>query len=94
MDRDLLICFLILVVTGADALRDAWMSGTTRTGWWQRHIVKWVQFYAPLVAILYLGEVPWELCLGLIPVAWVTWRWTLRHIGGVHWESWLSRIGL
>ena len=74
---------VILVASVFDALRDAWMRDA---GWWKRHAVKWVSFYLPLTFIMVI-HVNWWLWLPVSALSWVAWRLSLRHIGGVQWES-------
>jgi len=74
---------IIFASTFFDALRDAWMRSE---GWWKRHIVKWVSFYAPLSFIMFV-HTSWQLWIPLIIGSWITWRMSLRYVGGVEWES-------
>ena len=74
---------IILVATGFDALRDAWMRSAS---WWKRHAVKWISFYLPLAWILY-REVPFPQSILVVIGSWVVWRCSLRYIAGVKWES-------
>ena len=43
---------IIIVVTCCDALRDRWSSRNVE--WWKWHIVKWIAFFVPLVALTVL----------------------------------------
>ena len=80
---------VILVATCFDALRDAWMRNA---GWWKRHSVKWISFYLPLTFIMVM-HVGWIWWVPLIIASWLTWRLSLRYIGGVRWESmWIRWI--
>ena len=100
----LLTVAIILVATAADALRDAWMHGPNKKGWWQRHAAKWVSFYVPLAWILVLVSLPWwarpapwwavlgltaAIWGALAAVAWVVWRVTIT-LAGETWGSWLT----
>ena len=88
---DYAIMVLILVVTGADAVRDAWMTRYRKApykskDWYKRHYPKWISLYLSLGALMVL-HVPlgyWPL---MIILGYVVWRNANRHIGGVDWES-------
>ena len=72
------IAFFILFATGADAVRDAWMSRYRKdpyksSGWKKRHRAKWAAFYPPLLVLMFLHISPW----GWIPLgglAYVVYR--------------------
>ena len=70
------VAFIVLVVTAADALRDRWTS--RRVNWWQWHIVKWIAFYTPLVALT-VFFIPWESWFALAIGAWLLWRAIYRY---------------
>tara|TARA_R100000656_G_scaffold67119_2_gene50862 strand:- start:378 stop:701 length:324 start_codon:yes stop_codon:yes gene_type:complete len=74
---------VILIASCFDALRDAWMRDA---GWWKRHSVKWISFYLPLTFIMVMF-VDWTWWAGVAILSWIVWRLSLRHIGGVQWES-------
>ena len=74
---------VVLLSCVFDALRDAWMRSE---GWWKRHIVKWISFYAPL-SFISAVHVRWEYWGPLIALAWITWRLSLFYIGGKNWPS-------
>lgn len=84
---DYIAIAVILLSSGADALRDAWMRSE---GWWQRHLVKWVAFYAPL-AFITVVHVPAGQWIPLCIASWIVWRVSVTYIGGKTWESMWSR---
>ena len=90
---DLAVVALILIATAFDALRDVWTAGPRelRRGWWPRHIAKWISFYVPLVALLWVARVPiwWWPFLGA--AGWAVWRFAAVKVGGVEWPSFWTR---
>ena len=89
-----IVIAVILFASGADAVRDAWMS-RFRSGskgsreWRLRHRAKWAAYYPPLIALMILHVSPlWWI--PLIIISWLVWRLSLRHIGGVNWKSHLE----
>ncbi len=65
------VALIVIVVTCCDAFRDRWTS--RQVNWWQWHIVKWIAFYTPLVALTVLF-IPWIFWIPLVIVARIVWR--------------------
>ena len=88
-DRELGAIVLVLVTSAFDAVRD----GIMKTGsWWERHTVKWVAFYSPLIFITVV-HIRWEYWIPLSIASWIVWRLSIRYIGGQEWEShWVRHI--
>ena len=90
-----IVVAVILFASAADAVRDAWMS-RFRSGpkgsreWRLRHRAKWAAYYPPLIALMIL-HVPLLWWIPLLPVSWLVWQMSARHIGGVDWKSHLRR---
>lgn len=61
---------IVFVVACSDALRDRWVS--RQVGWWQWHIIKWLAFYPPLVAlvVLFVPKVYWAPLAAICMIAW------------------------
>ncbi|MBN1560413.1 hypothetical protein JW998_09195 [candidate division KSB1 bacterium] len=62
---------IVVIVTASDALRDRWVS--RQVGWWQWHIVKWIAFYPPVIALT-IRYIPWPYWIPLTAVCWILWR--------------------
>ena len=82
---------LLLSNVIVDPLRDTWMSRGNDIGWWKRHLVKWGQFYPPLIFIGIVHVNPW-LWLPILLIAAALWQVSLIKIAKVDWggSKWLK----
>jgi hypothetical protein len=67
----ILAAAIVVFVACCDALRDRWVNRTAE--WWPWHIVKWLAFYPPLIALTVLF-IPWMWWPFLTGVSWILWR--------------------
>ena len=88
---------VIIITVIFDSLRDGFMQHKKNNNnwWWQWHIVKWIQFYVPLLFILIIHvNRKWWVILSIF--CWILWQLTLRYVAGVKWESiwirWLKKL--
>lgn len=85
---------VIIIAVIFDPLRDVFTA--YQKGWWQRHIVKWIQFYVPVLFIMFVHLDPkWWLILP-IP-CWIIWQLMLHYVAKAEWESmwirWFKKYG-
>jgi len=66
-----------------DSLRDGMMHNKN---WWRWHVVKWLQFYVPILFVMVV-HLNWKWWLILPIPCWIIWQLTLRYVAGVKWES-------
>ncbi len=74
---------VIIITVFFDSLRDGFMHNKN---WWRRHIVKWLQFYVPILFVM-IVHLDWKWWIILPIPCWIIWQLTLRYIAGVEWES-------
>ena len=83
--RTAIIIIIILVTTFFDALRDLSFKN-----WWRRHIVKWIQFYLPLIYLMTMLNWYWWI---ILPVIVRLIRQETIKMSGKNWQSiWLKLI--
>lgn len=78
------IALIVVVMTVFfDALRDGFFKNQN---WWKRHIVKWLQFYIPILFVMVV-HLDWKWWLILPIPCWILWQVALHYVACVEWES-------
>ena len=87
------IALIVIIITVFfDSLRDGFKDDKN---WWKRHIVKWLQFYIPILFVMVV-HLDWKWWIILPIPCWTIWQVTIFHVAKKNWESmwirWMKKL--